>query len=271
MHIDRFLQSLGLPAFDVDITPEAIGKLLAAILYNQRLLTASADIGQDWDTNEVWVKPGENVHTRIVPVEKGEIICAKIINRDVYNANAVYLAQIQRASVTTYRGLDHTVQVPTGGWLLDFNEGGPNLAAAIPAGEYSADELSAVIASAMTTAGTQTYSVDYLPSKKYRISAGANFSLLVSSGPNVAPPNDIFYTIGFTGADRTGAATYDGDSQRYNEAAVDWDWEDKMFPLPAGQETTMVLTSHLYAALEDDVNVQVPLMIKRTRLWSARR
>jgi hypothetical protein len=92
---------------------------------------------------------------------------------------------------------------------LNFNEGGGELTSTIPLGVYSPTELAEEIAEQMTADGGQAYTVTFNRSdRSFTISAAGTFDLLVSSGTNASA--SIFSTIGFTGADRTGAITYTG-------------------------------------------------------------
>lgn len=84
-------------------------------------------------------------------------------------------------------------------------------AASVPRGSYSLEEFAAVIASTLNTVGDLTYeaSVDR-ETRKITISADGVFQLLVSSGDRIA--TGVWDLLGFTGADRTDEASYEGDS-----------------------------------------------------------
>jgi hypothetical protein len=94
--------------------------------------------------------------------------------------------------------------------LLDFDEGSGELTATIRPTKYTATTLAIEIARAMTEVGTQEYFVSFnRVQRKYTISADASFSLLVDSGTSAA---SVFPLIGFTGVDRTGLDSYQGES-----------------------------------------------------------
>lgn len=268
--MDMALDALGVSLKDGVPGDTAITNgLLLESLIQQKILMASNDIGINWDTYEAWVIPG-TVPTRIVPVEKGEIIVVKLTNYDLENAGMVYYGLTPRGQRPEFSGLRYDVTIPPGGLFLDFDEGGPPLAAAIAAGLYTADTLTAAIAAAMGLVGAQVYTVDYTANKDFRISAPGIFALLVASGPNVGGA-DLFPVIGFTGADRGGANTYTGDTQKYNAYAPDENWEDKSFPLFAGQSATLVLDDDLYAIPDLGHTLQVPVAVRRSRIYSLRR
>lgn len=99
--------------------------------------------------------------------------------------------------------------------LLNFvepgNPPGTELTAELLVGSRSMTNLMTEVARALNDAGQETYTVTFdRDTRIVTISATDTFELLVSSGSNVG--NDIFSILGFTGADRTGASTYDGDT-----------------------------------------------------------
>lgn len=97
---------------------------------------------------------------------------------------------------------------------LSFNEGGSELVATILVGEYTFGSFATAIANALTTAGSQTYSVSVeRDTRTMTVSATSTFSLLVSTGSNAG----IFAFMGFTGADRVGDSSYVGDSSAGSE------------------------------------------------------
>lgn len=92
---------------------------------------------------------------------------------------------------------------------FSFKESGSELNGELIVGDYTLESYATLIANAMTTAGTQTYSTSVdREVRAITISADSNFSLLVSSGTNTAAYN----LIGFTSSDRTGSNSYTGDS-----------------------------------------------------------
>lgn len=103
----------------------------------------------------------------------------------------------------------HTVDETN--FSLDFDEGGGELRASLEVNDYTLEELAAEIARAMTEAGGQDYSTSVnRTTRKITISASSNFSLLVSSGSRTG--TSVFPLAGFTGSDRTGSSSYEGDS-----------------------------------------------------------
>lgn len=94
---------------------------------------------------------------------------------------------------------------------LDFNEGGGELTAQLNIGNYTltefVDELIRALNSTPTIANTYDVVVDR-DTRIITISADGNFDLLVQTGSHAG--TSAFSLAGFTGLDRTGAATYDG-------------------------------------------------------------
>lgn len=93
--------------------------------------------------------------------------------------------------------------------LIDLDDGmGPVIATLNP-GEYSLTEYAVELARALTEAATQDYTVviDRL-TRKLTISAPLPFDLLISSGASVG--TSAFPMAGFSGADLTGLASYQG-------------------------------------------------------------
>jgi len=112
-------------------------------------------------------------------------------------------------------------RVDTGNQWVDFNEGGGELSAQIPAGNYDASSLCDAIKAAMELVGTLTYTVTYSDtSNKFTVASTATFSLLWASGSHLA--SSIGLDIGFdVGSDDTGASSYTGDFPRmHNYAGV---------------------------------------------------
>lgn len=94
---------------------------------------------------------------------------------------------------------------------IDFSEGGGELQATLANGSYTLTEFADEIVRAMDAAGALTYSTSIdRTTRKITISSTATFELLVSTGTRAGA---TAYTLaGFTGADRTGASSYEGDS-----------------------------------------------------------
>lgn len=94
-------------------------------------------------------------------------------------------------------------------FYLDFDEGGPEITATVPSGDYTMEQLADVIQDALNSAGTETYTVTLLrDERKYNISSTGSFSLLVSSGTHNG--FDIYSLIGFTGSDLGPGNTFTG-------------------------------------------------------------
>jgi len=97
---------------------------------------------------------------------------------------------------------------------IDFVE--PNvsvdeLTGTIRPGSWTMTEIVDEIKLALDTAGANEYTVSFdRDTRIVTISADDDFDLLVSTGTNAG--NSIYSDIGFTGADQTGADTYDSDS-----------------------------------------------------------
>lgn len=94
---------------------------------------------------------------------------------------------------------------------IDFQEGVTVYAAQMKTGYYSLEEYLNEFERAMEEVSPLDYSVTVDRSTRLvTVSAGSNFSLLVSSGIHAG--NDGYSLLGFTGSDRTSASTYTGDS-----------------------------------------------------------
>jgi hypothetical protein len=94
-------------------------------------------------------------------------------------------------------------------YQLDFNEGGSELTAELAIGSYTATEFLTVLKTALDAAGALTYTVTMnRTTRVITIAATGNFSLLTTSGMHLG--TSCFTLIGFSGADKTGAATYSG-------------------------------------------------------------
>ena len=95
---------------------------------------------------------------------------------------------------------------------LNFDEGGSELTAVLTPGSYTHEALEAVLKTALEAAGALTYTVTFnRADQTFTIAASGNFSLLVSTGSQIG--TGPFVLLGFTGADRTAAATYTGNNQ----------------------------------------------------------
>lgn len=112
-------------------------------------------------------------------------------------------------SLSTHSKFYYGFEVTADAYLLDFSEGAGELTAELDVGAYSLEDFADEISRAMNEAGALTYTVSVdRATRKITISAGSNFSLLVATGSHLG--TSIFEAAGFTGADRSGAASYEG-------------------------------------------------------------
>ncbi len=114
-------------------------------------------------------------------------------------------------SLRTFSQFFYGQNVDENNYSLDFGEGGPELMASMTIGDYTLSTILSEVKTIMDAAGALTYTV--IVSRETRlvtISATGNFELKVSSGSRAGV--SIFATLGFTGADRTGASSYTGDT-----------------------------------------------------------
>lgn len=103
----------------------------------------------------------------------------------------------------------HTIDFSN--FALDFSEGGPELQADIDPGSYSLQDFADAVSNALNTAGALEYTVTVdRETRKLTIEADGDFELLVSTGTRV--DTGAWVLMGFTGADRTGADSYEGDT-----------------------------------------------------------
>lgn len=118
--------------------------------------------------------------------------------------------------LSTYSKFYYGYVVDDSNYILNFDEGGPELVANLNGGEYTFTDFATEIQRALNDAGALTYTVTANRSTRtLTVSATGTFSLLVSTGTSVGvSPFDL---MGFTGADRTGATSYTGDSQSGSE------------------------------------------------------
>lgn len=105
------------------------------------------------------------------------------------------------------------IEIVTDNNTLDFDDGTGEISVVIPVGVYSPQEIALKIASLMTNAGSQTYSVTFNRStRKLTIGASSNFEILIASGTHSA--TILYQTLGYTGgSDLTGASSYLAPSQ----------------------------------------------------------
>lgn len=114
--------------------------------------------------------------------------------------------------INTYSKFYYDIIVDDTNYKLDFAEGaGPELTADINTGEYSLTEIGAEIERALNDTGALTYTVTINRTTRIMtIAASGTFKLYVSTGTHAGI--SVFTLIGFTGADRTGASSYSGDT-----------------------------------------------------------
>lgn len=113
-------------------------------------------------------------------------------------------------SLSTRSSFYYGFVIDNDNYLMDFDEGGSELTAELNFGDYSLSDLLVELKRALEAEGALTYTVTVNRStRKITIAASGTFSLLVSSGSHAS---NVYDTIGFTGSDRTSAATYTADS-----------------------------------------------------------
>lgn len=92
---------------------------------------------------------------------------------------------------------------------INFSENGEEITATITSGNYTFTDLADEIATAMSDAGGQTYSVTTnRTDRTYTISAENDFEILFGTGSNMGL--SVASVIGFLASDYTGANTYTG-------------------------------------------------------------
>jgi hypothetical protein len=112
------------------------------------------------------------------------------------------------SEATTYSKFYYDFIIDETNYLLDFTEGaGPELTATFNVGQYTLTTMRTEVERALEDAGALDYTVTVdRTTRLFTISAPSTFGLLVSTGTHIG--TSPFDTIGFTGADRTGASTY---------------------------------------------------------------
>ena len=113
------------------------------------------------------------------------------------------------ALLTTYSKFYYGYVIDDTNFILNFDEGGPELAANLNIGEYTFEGFAEEIERALNDAGALTYTVSVDRSLRVlTVAASGTFSLLVATGTSIG--NSPFILMGFTVSDRTGASTYTG-------------------------------------------------------------
>lgn len=118
--------------------------------------------------------------------------------------------------LTTYSKFYYGYVIDDTNFSLNFNEGGPELLATLNSGEYTFTDFATEIERALNDVGALTYTVTAnRTDRTITVSATGTFALLVSTGTSagISP----FSLMGFTGADRTAAATYTGNTTSGSE------------------------------------------------------
>jgi hypothetical protein len=112
-------------------------------------------------------------------------------------------------SLTTFSTFYYNFEFTDNNRYLNFDEGSGELTADLQLGAVSATDAATVVQDALNIAGTFTYVVTFnRDSRSFTISSGdGNFDLLVSTGTTGSPAWSV---IGFSGSDKTGAASYTG-------------------------------------------------------------
>ena len=119
-------------------------------------------------------------------------------------------------SLTTFSKFYYGQIVDGISFALDFSEGGPELAASIPIGDYTLSSLILEVKTQMDAVGGQSYEISVdRDTRLITISAPGNFELLVDTGTREG--SSVYELLGFTGADRTGSNSYTGDSPSGSE------------------------------------------------------
>lgn len=113
-------------------------------------------------------------------------------------------------SIETYSAFIYGHTIDESNRYLDFSESAVIKQAELTIGAYSITEFLTVLSNALNAAGNLDYTVNLDRStRKITISATGSFDLLVDSGSN--SEISVFTLAGFTGADRVGLTSYEGD------------------------------------------------------------
>lgn len=112
-------------------------------------------------------------------------------------------------SLTTFSVFYYNFEFDGDSRYFCFDEGGGELIAEIALGEYTPTDAALAVQEAFNNVGALGYTVSFnRTDRSFTISvASGTVDLLVSSG---SAAGQAYSKIGFTGADRTGAATYTG-------------------------------------------------------------
>jgi hypothetical protein len=114
-------------------------------------------------------------------------------------------------SLTTFSSFYYGYDITPDNSLIPFNEGGPELIAELAIGSFTLTEFALAIADAMTVVGGQVYTTTVdRATRRITISSVSNFTILAGTGSAVA--NAPFGLMGFSASNKTGFATYQGES-----------------------------------------------------------
>jgi hypothetical protein len=115
-------------------------------------------------------------------------------------------------SLTTHSLIYYGHTIDEDGYIFDFSEGGAELNAVLGIGSYTLTEFADELARALNDAGDLDYTVTVnRATRKLTIAASGTFQILCSSGSHVGGVS-ISPLAGFTGANRTGSASYLGNA-----------------------------------------------------------
>ena len=116
-------------------------------------------------------------------------------------------------TIRTYSSFTYGHTVTDDNKFINFNEGSGELLAELEVGSYTLeaykDEIARALNNTVGATGVYTTTLDR-STRIITVNSDIVFDLLVATGSNLGA--DAFPLMGFTGADRTGASSYAGDS-----------------------------------------------------------
>ncbi len=114
-------------------------------------------------------------------------------------------------SLSTHSKFYYGFEVSDDELNIDFSEGSGELTAVLSIGNYTMTDFATELARALNDAGALTYTVSVNRTTRiFTIAASGTFSLLVATGSHLG--TTAFGVAGFSGSDRTSAATYAGNA-----------------------------------------------------------
>lgn len=130
-------------------------------------------------------------------------------------------------SLTTHSRFYFGYEVTADNNLLDLDEGSGEITVELDIGSYTLTDFVAEIERALNE--NEDTTLDYTVSvnrvtRIITIAASATFDLLVATGSTIG--QTVFTLAGFTGADRTGAATYNGNAASGSEYVTQFILQD---------------------------------------------